>query len=88
MDTHELLSEGCGMNAKQRQSLNEALVCAWGNTPEGTAVIVIKDQGGEVLTKTRSAPWMLGGHSAVIMLEGITGAYALDRVRRAIGSEA
>ena len=51
---------------------------------------------GDFRTKTRSAPWMLGadsrdpsdpthnpGHTAVILLEGISGAYALSRVRKA-----
>lgn len=39
--------------------------------------------------KTRSAAYMLGasgdypGHTAVIMLDGISGCYALDRVREA-----
>ena len=57
----------------------------------GTDVIVTKDDGTEIKTKTRSAAYMLGasgdypGHTAVIQLEGISGCYALDRVREAIG---
>jgi hypothetical protein len=64
-----------------------ALVEKWKSVPEGTPVIVIKDDGTEVKTKTRSIPWMLGsssrgpGHTAVIMVEGITGGYGLWRVR-------
>ena len=53
----------------------------------GIDVIVKKDDETEQSTKTRSAAWMLGatgdypGHTAVILLEGISGCYALDRVR-------
>lgn len=46
--------------------------------PVGTEVRVMRDFGGPVITKTRSEAWMLGGHTAVVMLEGISGAYALD----------
>lgn len=63
--------------------LQGALVEAWKGTPEGTDVIVRKDLGDEVRTKTASEPFMLGGHTACIMLEGISGAYALERVRKA-----
>lgn len=49
--------------------------------PVGTDVIVTKDLGDEVRTKTRSAAWVLSGHSAVIMVDGISGCYALERVR-------
>ena len=49
-----------------------ALVEKWKDVPEGTAVIVTKEDGSEFHTKTRSIPWMLGsssqhpGHTAVI----------------------
>jgi hypothetical protein len=49
--------------------------------PIGTAVTVRKDDGSTVTTKTQSAAWVLGGHTAVINLEGITGAYLLSRVK-------
>lgn len=47
----------------------------------GTEVIVRRDSGQEVQTKTRSQAWVLSGHSAVIMVDGISGCYSLDRVR-------
>lgn len=47
----------------------------------GTPVIVTRDNGEELRTKTRSAAWVLSGHSAVIMVDGISGCYALERVR-------
>jgi hypothetical protein len=64
-----------------------ALVEKWKDVPEGTPVIVTLDSGKELFTKTRSIPWMLGkssrdpGHTAVIMVEGISGGYGLWRVR-------
>lgn len=47
----------------------------------GAAVIVTKDDGSELETITESAACILGGHSAVIFVKGISGAYALHRVR-------
>lgn len=55
--------------------------------PVGTPVTVTKDNGTETRTKTRSAAWMLGaddsspGHTAVVLLEGISGAYLLSRCK-------
>jgi hypothetical protein len=54
----------------------------WKGVPAGTPVIVTKDGGEEVQTKTRSGPWLLGDVIAVIKLEGISGAYSLERVRK------
>jgi hypothetical protein len=72
------------MRAIQRQ---RELANFWSTVPIGTVVSVRKDDGSEVETKTRSAGWLLGedgngkgGHTAVIMLEGISGCYALERV--------
>ncbi len=48
--------------------------------PEGTAVTVTKDDGSKLDTVTRSAAWVLGGHSAVILVHGISGGYKLTRV--------
>jgi hypothetical protein len=56
---------------------------AWNEkNPVGTRVILKKDAGVEVHTKTRSIASVLSGHSAVIWLEGVSGCYALDRVTR------
>jgi hypothetical protein len=62
------------------KAAQQRMVSAW-NHPEGTAVIVTKDRGEEVHTITRSGAWMQGGHTAVILLAGISGSYALQRVR-------
>ncbi|EKE70870.1 hypothetical protein [Oceanibaculum indicum] len=48
--------------------------------PVGTPVTATKDKGEKVETVTRSAAEVMGGHTAVIWLEGISGAYLLSRV--------
>jgi hypothetical protein len=48
--------------------------------PEGSAVTVTKDDGSKLETTTRSEAWVLGGHTAVIMVVGISGGYSLTRV--------
>lgn len=47
----------------------------------GAEVIVTKDLGQQVRTKTRSPAWVLSGHTAVIMVDGISGCYLLERVK-------
>jgi len=63
---------------KARTKKAQSAVDAWTH-PEGTPVTVIKDDGTILATVTRSVPWVLCG-TAVIMVRGIAGAYALDRV--------
>lgn len=58
------------------------LIDRWKDVPIGTEVIVRKDSGDEVRTRTQSEAQLLGGHTAVIWLEGISGCYSLERVRR------
>lgn len=48
----------------------------------GAEVTVTKDDGSKLDTVTRSEAWVLGGHTAVIMVVGISGGYALTRVAR------
>lgn len=50
--------------------------------PIGTEVIVTRDNGDRVQTRTRSTAWMLGCEP-VVKVEGISGGYALERVRPA-----
>lgn len=47
--------------------------------PIGTAVTVTKDDLSTVETNTRSSPWRLGD-TWVILVDGISGGYALARV--------
>jgi len=77
------------MKGGPMKRVNQAkLVEEWKDVPEGTDVIVTKDLGEQFRTKTRSLPWLLGsssrgpGHTAVIMVEGISGGYSLERVKK------
>lgn len=64
------------------------LIEKWKDVPEGTPVVVTKDDGEQFHTETRSVPWMLGassrgpGHTAVIKVVGIVGGYLLERIRK------
>lgn len=49
--------------------------------PVGSKVEVTLDDGSIKETLTTSPAWVLGGHTAVIKLEGISGGYSLKRVR-------
>lgn len=46
----------------------------------GHAVKVKLDDGTLQDTVTESEAWLLGGHTAVIKLRGISGGYSLERV--------
>lgn len=49
----------------------------------GTPVTVRRSDGSTVHTVTKSDAYLLGHGQAVILLEGISGCYALDRVTAA-----
>ena len=49
-------------------------------TPEGTPVYVIRDDGSIMETITQSEPWQLGHGGWVVLLAGIRGGYDLSRV--------
>lgn len=53
------------------------------NHQVGCEVLVRLDDGSIKHTTTTSQAMVLSGHSSVIMLEGISGCYALDRVKPA-----
>ena len=48
--------------------------------PSGTEVRVRMDNGKPFYTKTRSEPWQLGWGGWVVLLEGQSGGYSLDRM--------
>lgn len=50
------------------------------NHPVGSDVFVIKDNGDRIKTQVKHPACIMGGHTAVAWLDGIIGAYALDRV--------
>lgn len=49
--------------------------------PIGSKVVVIRDSGEIIHTSTKSEAWLLGSHTPVVMLHGISGCYALNRVQ-------
>jgi hypothetical protein len=49
--------------------------------PVGTPVTVRKDDGTIVHSITRSEAWLLGDHTPVVMVDGISGGYLLERVK-------
>jgi hypothetical protein len=62
--------------------INERVVNEFNlNTPIGTKVSVVRDDGSTFNTETRSAAWVLGG-TPVIMVKGISGGYDLGRVTK------
>lgn len=79
------------MKAGKEEKKQLAMATKWNQEHKpGTDVIVTKDFGEpSVTTKTRSNAFMLGangdylGHTAVILLDGVSGAYSLDRVKPA-----
>lgn len=58
------------------------MVDAWNaRFPVGTPVKVTKDDRSVIETTTTSEASVMGGHSAVIFLDGIRGCYDLARCR-------
>lgn len=49
--------------------------------PVGTPVVVLRDNGERLETFTRSEAWVLANGQAVVQVKGISGCYALDRVK-------
>lgn len=69
------------MRAPSQQKLQKQCD-AWNSANAVGATVKVRLDNGEMReTTTRSQAEILGGHSAVIWLEGITGCYLLDRVR-------
>lgn len=48
-------------------------------TPEGTVVLVLRDNGDLLVTKTRSAAWRTGAGDLIVSVVGISGGYAAWR---------
>ena len=65
----------------KRHANPQQAVDAWNKAhPIGTPVMVSKDRHEVVRGKTTSEAYVLGGHSAVILIDTIRGCYLLDRV--------
>lgn len=46
----------------------------------GTPIIITNANGFRRESKTRSEPWLMSGHSWMVMVEGISGAYCVSHV--------
>jgi hypothetical protein len=70
---------GAKENRVKKKNNCQELVNRWNEKyPEGTPVIVTRDNGDKLETVTRSEAWELCG-SAVVMVKDISGGYALER---------
>lgn len=56
------------------------------HVPVGSPVVVTKDMGEQVETRTRSEAWVMGGHTAMVMVDGIPGGYLLSRVKASLAT--
>ena len=71
------------MPTKRKHRLQDEIEIWNDEVKVGDIVAYRKDMSNEcVITKTRSGAYLLGDHSAVVMLEGVPGCYALDRVSK------
>jgi hypothetical protein len=70
------------MGQTRLQQNADAEVAQWNNQhgSSGVAVIYRKDDNSTVRARTRTRACVIGGHTAVVWLEGITGCVALSRV--------
>lgn len=50
--------------------------------PVGTRVAVRLDSGHTLITTTRSLPWQLGHGQWVVSLQGITGGFDCERIKK------
>ena len=48
--------------------------------PNGSHVSLKKDDGTIIVTKTRSDPFLMGTDHLVVLLDGISGAYPIDKI--------
>lgn len=56
-------------------------VDTWNATHQVGETIQYRDDVGKIIeSKTRSEAWVLGGHSAVIQIEGRSGCYDFERI--------
>lgn len=54
---------------------------------EGSEVLLLDDHGELHETRTRSRPWKLGDGTLVVLVEGRTGGYDLERIWRVLGPQ-
>lgn len=81
-DEHHLRRWGRHARAVRATDHQRAICDAWNasNAP-GQAVDLLRDDGRVERTRTRSHAWMVG-QTAIVLVEGRVGGYALDRIAR------
>jgi len=72
--------DASAMRREAARRIEKSAVAAKLLTAVGMAVLVWKDDGSRVATKTASLPWALGHGAWVVKLEGFSGGYACERV--------
>ena len=68
-----ILQESTGIMESKIKVFNE-------KHPVGASVVIVKDNSNTVKTTVKHPACIMGGHTAVVWLDGILGAYALNRV--------
>lgn len=69
------------IRAEHTEAAAVALCNVWNeNYPKGTCVMVIRDKGEVLETKTRSEAWLTPSGGLLVSVEGISGGYRLSRV--------
>lgn len=67
--------------AEHTEQAAMALCKVWNeNYPKGTCVMVVRDNGIILETKTRSEAWLTPSGGLLVSVEGIYGGYRLSRV--------
>jgi hypothetical protein len=66
--------------AKRRAGQENACAVFNRDIPTGSPVWLILDNGERLSTKTRSVAWQLGDGSPVVLVEGKTGGWHIERV--------
>jgi len=66
---------------KREEKLQEICDRFNAQCPVGGVVTLEKDDGRILTTVTRSEAYVLSGHTPVIFVKGVTGCYALERVK-------
>lgn len=76
------MSETLQIAARRNGKNTEAVEQFNRHVPESTPVLYWPGErlGEGVLSRTRSAAWLLGGHTPVVMVEGYAGGIALTHV--------
>ena len=68
------------LSAKERRDVALQNANRLAAAPIGAAVLVRLDNGDTVQRTLETVPWLMGGHSWVVRVSGISGGYCCSRV--------